>query len=371
MLAKPNELTPAYLDALIAGEIPEGQENDYKRTLPDKGEEFCKDVSAFANASGGVLFFGLDEDVNGAPQLSPLTLAQGTWDEKELQLRNWLDSMTEPPIQGVQFVRIAHPAGMVLAVRVPPSHGGPHWYGPANKRRFVTRRGSKVDSYTYHELRNDFDRTANAVNRAAAWISNRIEALRQNRTFRPVVLGPLVAVHLVPLAPYFQSLPKLKLDSTINGTLPHIFPNFNWTLNFEGLAISPSQQSGYTQIFRDGSIEAVHFAGLQNMGNRNFLPGGVIVKHVRTAMQETPSVWANFGINGAALVSVALLGIGGYRLAIDGGELKVNATESLTEMITSPYYVDDIGHRDALQQLGSDALDTIWQGFDVEKCGIA
>lgn len=370
MLAKPHELTPAYIDALIAGAIPEGQEIDYKRTLPDKGEEFCKDVSAFANANGGVMFFGLGEDPMGAPQLNPVTLTLGTWDEKELQLRNWLDSMTEPPIQGVQFVRIAHPAGMVLALHVPPSHGGPHWFGAANKRRFVTRRGNKVDSYTYQELRNDFDRTANAINRAGVWINNRIEALRQNRTFRPVTMGPLVAVHLVPLAPYFQNLPNLRLDATVNGILPRIFQDFSWTMNFEGLAISPSRQSGYTQLFRNGAIEAVHFAGQQNMVNKNFLPGGVIVKHVRTAMQDTPGVWANFGISGAALVSVSLLGIGGFSLAIDG-ELKTNATPNLTDMITSPYYVDDIGYRDSLKQSGSDALDTIWQGFDVEKCGTA
>lgn len=58
------------LEALISEKVEEGQGLDYKRSdsLPGpkssdiKKFEFCKDVSAFANASGGVLIYGITEE---------------------------------------------------------------------------------------------------------------------------------------------------------------------------------------------------------------------------------------------------------------------------------------------------------------------
>lgn len=68
-------LTPAkwdeeYLESLIQDQVEEGQELDYKASdslpgpgAPDKKKvEFCKDVSAFANASGGILIYGITEE---------------------------------------------------------------------------------------------------------------------------------------------------------------------------------------------------------------------------------------------------------------------------------------------------------------------
>jgi predicted HTH transcriptional regulator len=71
-MAPPPILDRAFVEQLIAAELPEDQELEYKRDLPrpkqaketktDPLEEFAKDVSAMANASGGVLLFGIEED---------------------------------------------------------------------------------------------------------------------------------------------------------------------------------------------------------------------------------------------------------------------------------------------------------------------
>ena len=64
------DITLDDLNGLIADEVTERKTLDYKRELPglrdaDK-KEFLADVSSFANASGGDMLFGLEEEVDDA-----------------------------------------------------------------------------------------------------------------------------------------------------------------------------------------------------------------------------------------------------------------------------------------------------------------
>ena len=66
-----DEITKADIDALVANGVAEGRTLDYKRTLPggkdDEKREFLADVSSFANAAGGDIIFGVEED-QGIPR---------------------------------------------------------------------------------------------------------------------------------------------------------------------------------------------------------------------------------------------------------------------------------------------------------------
>jgi len=59
------EFTRDYLDGLIAGKVEESSSLEYKAAAAlDRGDdrkkiELTKDVSAFANAGGGVLIYGI------------------------------------------------------------------------------------------------------------------------------------------------------------------------------------------------------------------------------------------------------------------------------------------------------------------------
>ncbi|WP_182882879.1 helix-turn-helix domain-containing protein [Microbispora sp. H10949] len=63
------ELAFQHLALLVAGQIPEAEDLDYKRDLyegNDKGKKsLCGDVAALANTRGGVLIVGADEDDQG------------------------------------------------------------------------------------------------------------------------------------------------------------------------------------------------------------------------------------------------------------------------------------------------------------------
>lgn len=59
-----------HLDALVANAVPELRTIEYKSALPGRSDntskEFLADVCSFANAGGGEIIYGVEEE-NGAP----------------------------------------------------------------------------------------------------------------------------------------------------------------------------------------------------------------------------------------------------------------------------------------------------------------
>lgn len=64
------EFSSNLLDDLIRNDVSEDRDLDYKESLsddkPDSHREFLYDASSFANASGGVLIFGITEKRDAA-----------------------------------------------------------------------------------------------------------------------------------------------------------------------------------------------------------------------------------------------------------------------------------------------------------------
>ena len=76
--AKLRESTQQDFERLIAGSVAEGPHLEFKRELPrtwkDKERhELAADASAFANAGGGDLIYGLDEAKSVASLIVPIT----------------------------------------------------------------------------------------------------------------------------------------------------------------------------------------------------------------------------------------------------------------------------------------------------------
>ena len=65
MIPKPlSDIQESDILSLRDNQVPEGKAIEYKRDLPGTGnedrKEFLKDVSSFANTSGGDLLYGVD-----------------------------------------------------------------------------------------------------------------------------------------------------------------------------------------------------------------------------------------------------------------------------------------------------------------------
>jgi len=130
------------LAELLAGQVPEGLHLDYKRDLYGAADadkrEALKDISAFANAAGGHLIIGMDEQ-NGVPVNIP-GIAGTNPDEVVLRLEQLARTGLEPRIPGLRIRSVPLASGAVcFVVRVPRSWNPPHRVSAQNSNRYWIR----------------------------------------------------------------------------------------------------------------------------------------------------------------------------------------------------------------------------------------
>ena len=129
------------LNALVETQQREGPRLDFKRDnykWHDEGtREFLGDVSAFANAHGGVLLIGIDEEDGCASHIPGVELDV---DAEIQKMDAKIQTGIEPRIQGVEIRAIGLGSGRyVLGVRIPRSWRRPHMVIFKNLSRFFSR----------------------------------------------------------------------------------------------------------------------------------------------------------------------------------------------------------------------------------------
>jgi Putative DNA-binding domain len=114
------EWDEAFLDQhFVKGKIQEGNSLDYKdsRSLSKADtKELCKDTTAFANAGGGMIIYGITEDKH-----EPTGIDQGT--DRTAITKEWIEdiltSNIRPKIEDLEIVMVPLPSK-----RPQPSSGG-------------------------------------------------------------------------------------------------------------------------------------------------------------------------------------------------------------------------------------------------------
>ncbi len=136
-----------YIQSLIDNKIKESITLDYKRELTDNNE-IAKDISAFANTSGGRIIYGIDE-IHYIP-------SSINWiDNKGIKERIESVILTniQPEIKGFDiysFENPKNPSEAIFIVDIPESPDAPHM---ANNRYYI-RRNFKSEPMEDLEVKN-------------------------------------------------------------------------------------------------------------------------------------------------------------------------------------------------------------------------
>lgn len=388
-MALPTTIDRAYVEQLIAAEVLEGQELEYKRELPrpnheeqkqtkqDPLEEFAKDVCAMANASGGLMLFGIGEDKEHRPVLDPIPFDLENADDAFRRLQLKLDSLVEPRILGLQFMEIRMDDGYVLALRISASLNGPHWCGNADKRRFKIRRGTTVSEYAYHELRSSFDRNSAAIARAGDWIGEQVEVVRNGYQIMPLLPGPVVVLHAVPMVSYYQAHDPVDVSEVQKNLikLPRSwFDNgFSANLNFDGVVMFTNRadrgqgdpREGYLQVFRDGSIQSI--AVIKSDEVPGLLSPWRVAHSIYEAFTQFPTFLKQVGKDGPMMIGVAMLRVHGHQFR---GSDVYEASNKIDrpDLIAPPIYIEHPDDRQCLLVEARNILDMIWQACGLSRC---
>ncbi len=330
IIDKLDELNEEYFHQICEQCYQESQTIDFKRDLPSRDDrskhEFLKDICSLANADGGDLVFGVVEENGGAKELSPIL--DEPVDAVKRRLGQILEAGIEPRLVGVRFqdVRISE-GGYILVIRVPASFDGPHRYLFNGHSKFVMRSNTHNSELSYGQLRMAFDRMATLAECARRSRDDRLNAILNGRASRPILPGPICAMHIIPIAS-MANRTKVDVRKIYDNYSSFTFNELEGsspTLNLDGLVLhktgSNEISSIYTQIFRTGAIEAVRFGGLlsKHQPVEKIIPSTAVAKFFREATAKFIPASCGLGFVGPAIIGAALLQVQGYEFAYGRG----------------------------------------------------
>ncbi|WP_024927423.1 MULTISPECIES: AlbA family DNA-binding domain-containing protein [unclassified Mesorhizobium] len=227
------------LAELIANKVAEGRDLEFKRALPGgseaDGKEFLADVTAFANAQGGDLIFGVEETAGAASAVPGLAVNDP--DAELLRIESRIRDGVEPRLTGLRMRWISLASGLrVLIVRVPASLSAPHRVVFKNSGRFFSRNsGGKYEMDT-HELRHAFTISEQLPTRLRAFHVEAVAAAQGvNMPFR-LNPEPMAVASVVPLSILRE---RQNLDITPETALAPVKPSgtLEWMFTLDGLLL--------------------------------------------------------------------------------------------------------------------------------------
>jgi Putative DNA-binding domain len=333
------DLNESRLAEVVANGREESQTLEYKRSMSvandDEKLKILKAVSAFANTLGGDLVIGVDAP-DGVPTSSSLLgVPTAEIDGFKLAFQSFAEYNLEPslPAGAVTFKSVPlapDNARAVLVARVTQSWLGPHRIGKKGNRDFWTRTNAGKEPMTIWQLRDAFTLSSAVRERVREFVNERIDYLSSGGGLpsTPVALPydmPKFVLHVIPIASfarhglqievvrYRQNSWKLRPIST--------FQTWDTALNLDGVATfrgSKYPTVGYTQLYREGIIEAVQCVPAK------LLPGtapperemyaGYFESEMREALSGYLSLLANECISAPTCLYLTLLDASNCRL---------------------------------------------------------
>lgn len=376
--AKLIDTTQEHLERLIADEVQEGPHIDFKRDLPANWDnaaksEFLADVSAFANAGGGDVVYGVDED--GAGQASSLVpQVVGNINAAVLRMQDLLLHQVEPRIPGVQVfpvpVTVAGTAGHAIIIRAPQSWAGPHRVRLS--QHFYVREGRRKRQLDVPEIRGLFLRSESQGQRVRDFRTERLGRILSGEAFYRLVEGPLLVAHLVPV----QSMVGLvQIDPVTYAQqrhVPLIGATAGWArINIDGaLAIRNPDAGGthgYSQLFRNGALEATKVYPRRPGEQFANLPSTAYEQHIIELLRSFRAELVHHGIEAGCTVMLSLLQADKFKLGVRQGLEFFDERQTLFDRST--VLVPDI-LADAAQSPEhalKPAFDLLWQAAGFER----
>jgi Schlafen, AlbA_2 len=313
------------LDQIQAG-IPEGVRVDYKRDMYGRADadarEFLKDVSSFANTVGGDLIIGMDESAGVPTAIAALTSDP---DQELARLENLARDGIEPRLVGLRMRAVPiSGGGFVIVLRIPRSFNPPHRVSTKNTNRIYGRNSAGAYEFSVEELRVVFTLAATALDRVRAFRAERLAKIDAGEAIVPLAVdnGRLV-VHLVPISAFGLGgqIDLERARAAENLLRPMNSMGRSPRINFEGFVNLHHKEDGrcwsYTQMFRNGAIEAVTVRIVSSPDRGLLVPGRSFGKYIFEVLPSYLSALQALDVPPPLVLMITLQGVRGARLGLD------------------------------------------------------
>lgn len=258
------------LQNLIDNSINEGKNIEFKELLKldtnEDKKEFLFDVSSFANASGGEIFYGVKEDKETGAASDLVGLSESNFDNLILRIESLIRTGVSPRIAAVQSKVVTLSNGKsVLLLRIPASWNSPHMVTLGGTDKFYSRGSNGKFKLDVLEIKNAFLASETVLNKISSFRSERINKILSGEAPIDLGNGGKIIIHLVPISTFqrredydlrhvIRDVNQLKTFEGFSSGARHNFEGYisyayNERHNNEG-------HNSYLQIYRNGIIES-------------------------------------------------------------------------------------------------------------------
>ena len=319
-------LTEGNLAELVQGGVIESQTLDYKSVFAVSSDEEKKsllaDVTAMANTSGGIIFFGADTSRGpngkdtGVPTAFP-GLAGINFDTERLTIQNILRSAASPSLTTQVFVKdiVLASGNTVIALGIARSYLAPHRVAFKETNRFYRRGQGGNYQPEVAELRRMFLEQHDWTAEGLQFAKERSDEIANFLETQPA--APVLVIHLLPLGRLDPTLDVRGRREEIGKIFQPLISStgYSWDYNLEGIRIfSPSRPQAtqtYCQVFRSGAVEfgSLGFgAESESGGTPQRIWGSQLMQTVRTRLPEAvKQMRATLKVEPPYLISIRLL----------------------------------------------------------------
>ncbi len=359
------------LQELIDNQVPEGKTIEYKEALPGNSDgdkkEFLADVSSFANAAGGNLIFGIKEDSGTPVEICGLQISNV--DAEILRLENIVQTGIAPRLPGLHIHSVLLPAKSqqyAIIIRIQKSWLSPHMVTFRNDSKFYTRNSRGKYQLDVSELRTAFLLSETTTERIRNFRAERLGMIvAEEGAISLDEIAPKIVLHLVPFGAFD---PAAKFDLFLLNDPNHIYlleplrlysggyqyPRFN----FDGLI--SNLQGTYTQVFRNGIIEAVDTTIMGASRELRVTAGHIYEKRLLEAIKRYLAAQKQLGVEPPIFVMISLLEVKGFKIRFDGLENRIIEEDHLIDrakLILPEIMIDNFDNK--LTEVMRPAFDTI------------
>jgi len=309
------------LQALANARIPEGRRLDYKRDhygrTDEAKREFAADISAMANAQGGYILIGVEEQngiaskIVGVETQDPDALVRAVSDS--------IRTSIEPPIIGARVRWLETEAGRgVLIILVDRSWNAPHRVTVARDNRFFLRDENGKHPMAVNELRRAFLFASEIEERIRRFRTDRIQVLIANEG--PLAVDdsfPRMILHVVPQAAFTDGI-QLQFDSRTTGISPPGSRGWNSMYSIDGLVTYSGPEEhfdtvrAFSTLFRNGTTEAVAKIYASKQGERQSIALTNVEQDVISGVDNILDELQRLSVPAPYYLMLSLVGVRGY-----------------------------------------------------------
>lgn len=194
------DLTDEDIETLIRDGTEESLYLDFKRepwgNSDGDRKEFLFDVTAFANAYGGYILVGIEEEkVGGVPRAKAIAnVANAATLADDLQ--KVMLSAIDPRLPGASIRSVLTTCGTVLAIHIPRSSRAPHMVTYKGTNKFYCRHGREKLPMSVGEVGDAFTLAGRTTERALQALEDFIQSARESTPAEPtLVLASMPLLH--------------------------------------------------------------------------------------------------------------------------------------------------------------------------------